>query len=93
MKDKNAAEPEKIELQTSQATMESSETIVPQPVEGFPFNSKWEEAVYLLRTHFDDQQFFFNKDFEKFSEPGALDLFSGNYGVAKQMIRAGARGS
>jgi hypothetical protein len=90
MKDKNAAESEKIELQTSQETMESSETIVPQPVEGFPFNSKWEEAVYLLRTHFDDQQFFFNKDFEKFSEPGALDLFSGNYGVAKQMIRAGA---
>ena len=90
MKDKNAAESEKIELQTSQETMESSETIVPQPVEGFPFNSKWEEAVYLLRTHFDDKQFFFNKDFEKFSEPGALDLFSGNYGVAKQMIRAGA---
>eukprot|EP00435_Cladocopium_sp_Y103_P061170 s1087_g22.t2 len=47
------------------------------------------EAIELLRS-FPASQFFFSSDFKDFDSPGSIDLFSGRYGVAKQLIRAGS---
>ena len=35
------------------------------------------------------KQFFFRKGVKDFLEPGALDLFSGSFGVARQMVKLG----
>ena len=48
-----------------------------------------EEAKDLLRS-FPKRQYLFGKNFNGFSCPGAVDLFSGSFGVAKQMIKWGA---
>lgn len=47
------------------------------------------EAVDVLES-FPKDQFFFREGVLFFREPGALDLYSGKYGVAKQMIAHGA---
>eukprot|EP00435_Cladocopium_sp_Y103_P058652 s418_g20.t1 len=47
------------------------------------------EVKELLRT-FPKKQFFFPAQFKGFTQPGALDLFSGTFGVAKQLIATGA---
>ena len=46
------------------------------------------EAVEILQT-IPECQFFFGPNFKGFCEPGGLDLFSGNYGVARQMCKLG----
>ena len=46
------------------------------------------EAVEVLQT-IPECQFFFGPNFKGFREPGGLDLFSGNYGVARQMCSLG----
>eukprot|EP00438_Fugacium_kawagutii_P026020 Skav225717 [mRNA] locus=scaffold164:107677:112050:+ [translate_table: standard] len=43
-----------------------------------------------LENCFARKQFFFRKDVKSCKEPGGLDLFSGNFGVAKMMIKHGA---
>ena len=49
-----------------------------------------QEAIDLLRT-FSPKQFFFRPGTSAIlAEPGVLDLFSGNYGVAKNAVRHGA---
>ena len=48
-----------------------------------------QEAKELLRS-FPKRQFLFSKDFQGFACAGAIDLFSGSFGVAKQMIKWGA---
>ena len=45
-------------------------------------------AVELLES-LPENQFFFGPNFKGFCEPGGLDLFSGNYGVARQMCQLG----
>lgn len=47
------------------------------------------EGVLLLES-LPRRQFFFSSGVEAFHAPGALDLFSGTYGVAKQLINFGA---
>ena len=47
------------------------------------------EVKDLLRS-FPKRQFLFGRSFKGFTTPGALDLFSGSFGVAKQMIQNGA---
>ena len=46
------------------------------------------EILKVLNT-FKPSQFFFKDGVAAFDEPGALDLFSGTCGVAKQMVRKG----
>ena len=45
-----------------------------------------QEVLSSLPIH----QFFFNGDQPDFSKPGALDLFSGSYGVARELKKQGA---
>jgi len=47
------------------------------------------EGVQLLES-LPRRQFFFSSGVEAFHAPGALDLFSGTYGVAKQLLNFGA---
>ena len=47
-----------------------------------------DEALAVLYS-FDRSQFFLPDNFEGFKMPGAIDLFSGCFGVAKEMIRYG----
>ena len=47
-----------------------------------------EEAMGLLAS-FPKEQFIFGSNFKGFVEAGGLDLFSGNYGVARQMCQLG----
>lgn len=53
-------------------------------------SSKPEPGVLQLLRSLPRSQFFFAEGVDDFYEAGALDLFSGRYGVAKQMIKAGA---
>ncbi len=46
------------------------------------------EAVRLLES-IPKEQFFFGPNFNGFKQAGGLDLFSGNYGVARQMVQNG----
>ena len=64
----------------------------PLPCRSLPSTAKsllCKEAVALLES-IPSSQFFFSEDFSGFDSPGALDLFSGKCGVARQMIRLGA---
>lgn len=47
-----------------------------------------EECLEILNS-LPRKQFFFKKGVKTFSEAGALDLFSGNFSVARQMVRFG----
>lgn len=49
------------------------------------------EAVQLLET-FPRQQFCLPPHFRGFNSKGALDLFSGSFGAAKALLRAGGPG-
>ena len=46
-------------------------------------------ATLDIVKSFENAQFFYEGDAPDFSKPGGLDLFSGNCGVAKEMVRAG----
>lgn len=48
-----------------------------------------DETTFELLMTFDLKQFFFKGEAPDFSKAGGLDLFSGNFGVAKQMIANG----
>ena len=46
-------------------------------------------ATLDIVKSFENAQFFYEGDAPDFSKPGGLDLFSGNCGVAREMVRAG----
>ena len=72
------------------ANPSSQETI--HPCRSFPSTTKsllCKEAVALLES-IPASQFFLSESDNGFDSPGALDLFSGKCGVARQMIRLGA---
>ena len=46
-------------------------------------------ALRRLAARFPKRQFFFRDDCSDLTEPGGLDLYSGNFGVAKQMVKNG----
>lgn len=52
--------------------------------------SKLDSEVLKLLHSLPRSQFFFAEGVDGFYEAGALDLYSGRFGVAKQMIKAGA---
>lgn len=53
-------------------------------------NSEDAALFQELQEAFPRCQFFFRKGVKACNEPGCLDLYSGNFGVAKQMIKHGA---
>ena len=54
-----------------------------------PRSQPVDPSTFDIIKEFDDHQFFFEGDAPDFSLPRGLDLFSGNCGVAKEMVRAG----
>eukprot|EP00435_Cladocopium_sp_Y103_P006259 s533_g2.t1 len=53
------------------------------------FSSFCSEECLRILISLPRKQFFFKKGAQSFQEAGALDLFSGNCGVARQMVRLG----
>ena len=81
--DKKEKATEKNSLGKNARSADSAFFDCPSPVDA----STWD-----LLKKFSQDQFFFDEKAD-FSQPGALDLFSGSFGVAKQLVKAGAMGS
>ena len=68
----------------------SAETACPGNPSPDVWQSSCEPTVFeRLASRFPRHQFFFAKGVDKVDRPGALDLYSGNFGVAKQMVANG----
>ena len=77
-------------ISTSHAQTDNRSTTMPmRKVCAVSQSSLCQEAVDILMS-FNDNQFFFTGDTLELAQAGALDLFSGKCGVAKQMVRQGA---
>eukprot|EP00435_Cladocopium_sp_Y103_P050506 s1798_g15.t1 len=62
----------------------------PMPESEVPVSSALSADAVALLNSFPRKQFFFKEGVFDFFEPGCLDLFSGKFGVAKQLVRCGA---
>lgn len=61
-----------------------------KPEETIPATASFDPATIDILRSFGLDQFVYAGDSPDFSQPGGLDLFSGNFAVAKQMLQQGA---
>eukprot|EP00438_Fugacium_kawagutii_P003588 Skav221596 [mRNA] locus=scaffold1698:358778:363001:+ [translate_table: standard] len=72
-----------------EVVLETAALEEPEELEGSLDQSELSDEVIAVLKSFDERQFFHKGKNLAFQSPGALDLFSGSFGVAKQMVRLG----